>query len=157
MIFQMQTHVSYGTGRGLSISICVTWGMHLSPPLSFLYALTPFFNFCKSLMPCYGTTWTIAPARAPARMPSYVLTSVLYPDHWAYVIIHFCNCPLVLAVCVFSCGFDWGCHSLPIVFGRRPVVPRHQRLCLHCASNHELLGMSDTWFFDSIALLPVRE
>ena len=51
--------------------------------------------------------------------------------------------------------FRLGCHSLPIVSGRRSGVPRHQRLCLHCASN--VVGDERHMVFDCTALHPVRE
>ena len=52
----MPTHVRYGTGRALSIKVCMNWVMTLSSPLCILYALTLFFNFQYPLMPCFETT-----------------------------------------------------------------------------------------------------
>ena len=112
--------------------------------LSSLYALTPFSNFCQHLMFCSGTTWTSAPAHAPATMPPYVLTHVGFPGRWAYVILPSCKCPLVLAVCVFSCDFEWGAtlYQLCLVDGQGSLGTNVSAYIVL----RMLLGMSDTWF-----------
>ena len=47
-----------------------------------------------------------------------------------------------------------GCHSLPIVRGRRSGVPRRLRLCSYCASHS--VGDERHFVFDCVALQPIR-
>ena len=51
--------------------------------------------------------------------------------------------------------FRMGCHSLPIVCGRRSGTTRPQRLCPHCASN--AAGDERHMLFDCEALQTTRE
>ena len=51
--------------------------------------------------------------------------------------------------------FRMGCHSLPIVCGRRSGIPRPQRLCPHCASH--AVGDERHKVFECEALLTTRE
>ena len=51
--------------------------------------------------------------------------------------------------------FRMGCHSLPIVMGRRSGVPRSQRVCLQC--DLHVVGDERHMVFDCTALQPVRE
>ena len=77
-------------------------------------------------------------------MPPYVLIHVGLPDRWAYVILPSCSCPLVLDVCVFSCGFDWGAAlcQLCLVDGQGSLGTNVSAYIVL----RMLLGMSDTWF-----------
>ena len=50
--------------------------------------------------------------------------------------------------------FRMGCHSLPVVRGRRSGVPRRLRLCSYCASHS--VGDERHFVFDCIALTPIR-
>ena len=50
--------------------------------------------------------------------------------------------------------FRMGCHSLPIVRGRRSGVPRRLRLCSYCASHS--VGDERHLVFDCVALQPIR-
>ena len=50
--------------------------------------------------------------------------------------------------------FRMGCHSLPIVRGRRYGVPRRLRLCSYCASHS--VGDERHLVFDCVALQPIR-
>ena len=51
--------------------------------------------------------------------------------------------------------FRMGCHSLPIVRGRRSGVPRHLRLCSYCATHS--VGDERHFVFDFVGLQPIRE
>ena len=50
--------------------------------------------------------------------------------------------------------FRMGCHSLPVVRGRRSGVPRRLRLCSYCASHS--VGDERHFVFDCIVLTPIR-
>ena len=105
-------------------------------------------------MPCSGTTWIFAPARAPSQNATLCTYSRWFSRPLGLRHPSLLQLPISACCMRVLLRFRLGCHSLPIVSGRRSGVPRHQRLCLHCASN--VVGDERHMVFDCTALLPVR-
>ena len=132
------------SARGCPGSTCISPVWLERCKLSLSLSLDTVLQLLSASNACSVTTWTFAPARAPARVPPHVLTHVGFLDRWAYIILPSCSCPLVLAVRVFSCGFDWGATlcQLCLVNGQGSLGTKVSAYIVL----RMLLGMSDTWF-----------
>ena len=130
-------------------------GMNLSPPLYYLYVcLTPFSNFCRPLMPCFWDNLDFCPRTCPSQNATLCTYSRWFsrPLGSRHSLL---NLPISARCMRVLLRFRMGCHSLPVVSRRRSGVPRHQRFCLHCASN--VVGDKRQMVVDRTALQPVRE
>ena len=125
------------SARGYPGSTCISpvWWLERCKSLQSTTLLPVCFDTVLQLqrppMLCFGTTWSIAPARAPGTLCTYSrwFSRPLGSRHSLLQLPISARCVRVLL------RFRTGCHTLPIVSGRRSGVPRPQRSCLQCASS----------------------